>query len=125
METINNTQESFFYLWRLMRRTRQFCRTHHKRFCIRHVLELWFEGEATAEFIWQVCHLCEQAGWDELPAPSLFPRQHRELLRAIVAVRTGTSYYRINLHALDAAYAQAFPNSTPINVNKKRRKRSE
>ena len=108
-----------------MRRTRQFCRSHHKRCGIRHVLELWFEGEATAEFIWQVCHLCEQAGWDELPAPSLFPRQHRELLRAIVAVRTGTSYSRINLHALDAAYAQAFPNSTPINVNKKRRKRSE
>ena len=44
---------------------------------------------------------------------------HREFLRAIVAVKTGISYWRINLKALDAAYSIAFPNSTPINVNKK------
>ena len=67
----------------------------------------------------RVCHLCEQEGWNELPKPSLYPRQHRELLRAVVAVRLGISYWRINLKALDAAYSIAFPNSTPINVNKK------
>lgn len=50
----------------------------------------------------------------------LCPRQHRELLRAIVSVRLGISFYRINLQALDAAYTQAFPKSTPINVNKKK-----
>ena len=72
-------------------------------------------------FVWEVCHLCEQEGWNELPLPSLYPRKHRELLRAIVAVKTGISFYKINLKALDAAYSIAFPNSTPINVNKKKR----
>jgi hypothetical protein len=65
--------------------------------------------------------LSEQEGWNELPLPSLYPRNHRELLRAIVAVKMGISYWRINLKALDAAYSIAFPNSTSINVNKKKR----
>ena len=69
-----------------------------------------------------VCHLCEQEGWNELPEPSLFPRKHREFLRAIVAVKTGISFWRINLKALDAAYSIAFPKSTPININKKGKK---
>ena len=59
---------------------------------------------------------------DELPPPQLYPRQHRELLRAIVAVRTGISYYKIDLKALDSAYSIAFPHSTPLNINKKKRK---
>jgi hypothetical protein len=42
------------------------------------------------------------------------------LLRAIVAVRTGISFWKINLKALDSAYSIVFPNSTPINVNKKK-----
>ena len=42
---------------------------------------------------------------------------------AIVAVRLGISYWKINLKALDKAYSIAFPNSTPINVNKKKKKR--
>ena len=67
----------------------------------------------------KLCHLCEQEGWNELPPPSLYPRKHREFLRAIVAVRLGISYWKVNLKALDAAYSIAFPNSTPINVNKK------
>ena len=33
----------------------------------------------------------------------------------------GISYWKVNLKALDAAYSIAFPNSTPINVNKKKR----
>lgn len=65
--------------------------------------------------------LSEQAGWDELQAPSLYPRKHRELLRAIVAVKTGISFYKVDLKALDKAYSIAFPHSTPINVNKKKR----
>ena len=76
---------------------------------------------ADDDFIWEVCRLCEQEGWNELPAPSLYPRKHRELLRAIVAVKTGISFWKINLRALDKAYSIAFPNSTPINVNKKKR----
>jgi hypothetical protein len=42
-------------------------------------------------------------------------------LSSIVAVRLGISYYKVNLKALDAAYSIAFPNSTPINVNKKKK----
>ena len=80
-----------------------------------------FDTEADDEFIWQVCRMCELEGMNELQKPSLYPRQHRELLRAIVAARTGISYYRIDLKALDAAYSIAFPNSTPININKKKR----
>ena len=106
----------------MLGRTRRVLRAHYMRFCIRRVLKLWFDGEATDEFIWQVCNLCGLAGMDELPSPKLYPRQHRELLRAIVAVRTGISYYRIDLKALDAAYSIAYPNSTPLNVNKKKRR---
>ena len=118
---ITNTQECFVQLWLLLERTRRLLGGQCKRFCIRRVLKAWFGYEASDNFIWEVCHLCEQEGWNELPLPSLYPRQHRELLRAIVAVKTGISFYRINLRALDAAYSVAFPKSTPINVNKKKR----
>jgi hypothetical protein len=121
MITIENNQECFVQLWRMLERTRRLLGGQYKRFCIRHVLKSWFGVEATDDFIWEVCHLSEQEGWNELPLLSLYPRQHRELLRAIVAVKTGISFYRVNLKALDAAYSIAFPKSTPINVNKKKR----
>jgi hypothetical protein len=121
MVKIANDMDCFVMLWRMLGRTRRLCRLHCKRFCIRRVLQLWFGGEATEEFIWQVCRQCELCGWDELPPPQLYPRQHRELLRAIVAVRTGISFYKIDLKALDAAYSTAYPRSTPLNVNKKKR----
>ena len=114
----------FVQLWLMLGRTRRLLRAHYKRFCIRRVLQLWFDGEANEEFIWQVCNLCEQCGWDELPPPQLYPRPHRELLRAIVAARTDISYYRVDLKAIDAAYSIAYPNSTPININKKKRRKS-
>jgi len=38
-----------------------------------------------------------------------------------VSVRLGISYYKIDLKALDSAYSIVFPDSTPINVNKKKR----
>ena len=122
MVKIENNQECFVKLWLRLERTRRLFGGQCKRFCIRSVLKLWFGGEATDNFIWEVCHLCEQEGWNELPLPSLYPRRHRELLRAIVAVRTGISFWKINLKVLDAAYSEAFPHSTPINVNKKKRK---
>ena len=121
MIEIQNTQECFVQLWRMLERTRRLLGGQYKRYCIRHVLKSWFGGEATDNFIWEVCHLCEQEGWNELPLPSLHPRRHRELLRAIVAVRMGISYWKVHLKALDTAYSIAFPNSTPINVNKKRK----
>ena len=119
MITIENNQECFVQLWRRLERTRLLLGGQYKRFCIRNVLKAWFGYEATDDFIWEVCHQATvddepQEGWNELPLPSLYPRKHRELLRAIVAVRLGISYYRINLYSI------AFPQSTPINVNKKR-----
>ena len=128
LETMNfeNTQDCFVQLWRRLERTRQLLHTHYKRFCIRNVLKAWFGTEATDDFIWQVCRLAAvsdepQAGWDELPRPSLYPRRHRELLRAVVALRTGISFWSIDLKALDSAYTVVFPHSTPINTRKKKR----
>ncbi len=118
---VENTKDCFVQLWLRLERTRRLFGGQYKRFCIRNLLKSWFGGEATDDMIWEVCHLCEQEGWNELPAPSLYPRKHRELLRAIVAIRTGISFWKINLKALDAAYSIAFPKSTPINVNKKKR----
>ena len=119
MITIDNTQSCFVLLWLRLERTRRLLGGQYKRFCIRNVLKAWFGVKATDDFIWEVCHLCGQEGWNELPLPSLYPRKHRELLRAILAVRLGISFWKINLKALDAAYSIAFPNSTPININKK------
>ena len=126
MITIENNQECFVQLWRMLERTRRLLGGQYKRFCIRRVLKLWFGVEANDDFIWEVCHMAAvdgepQEGWNELPVPSLYPRKHRELLRAIVAVKTGISFYKIDLKALDRAYSIAFPHSTPINVNKKKK----
>ena len=121
MIEVQNNKACFVQLWLQLERTRQLLRGQCKRFCIRRILKSWFPAEATDNFIWEVCHLCEQEGWNELQAPSLYPRKHRELLRAIVSIKTGISFYKVDLKALDAAYSIAFPNSTPINVNKKRK----
>ena len=121
MMDIQNNQACFVQLWLQLERTRQLLTRQCKRFCIRRILKSWFLAEANDDFIWEVCNLCDQAGWDELQAPSLYPRRHRELLRAVVAVKTGISFYRVNLKALDKAYCIAFPKSTPININKKKR----
>ena len=127
MMNIENTQECFVQLWRKLERTRRLLGGQYKRFCIRNVLKLWFPAEATDDFVWEVCHTAvvddePQEGWNELPPPTLYPRKHRELLRAIVALKTGTSYWKINLRALDKAYSIAFHKSTTINVNKKKNK---
>ena len=121
MMNIENNKECFVQLWLRLERTRQLLGGQYKRFCIRRVLKTWFGFEANDNFIWEVCNRSGQAGWDELPLPSLYPRKHRELLRAIVSVKTAISYYKVDLKALDAAYSSAFPKSTPINVNKKKR----
>ena len=122
MICVENNQECFVQLWLRLERTRRLLGGQYKRFCIRNVLKSWFGGEADDDMIWEVCRLSEQEGWNELPLPSLYPRKHREFLRAVVAVRLGISFYKkVNLKALDAAYSIAFPNSTPINVNKKKK----
>ena len=121
MMDIQNNQECFVVLWRKLERTRQLLTRQCKRFCIRRILKSWFPAEANDDFIWEVCNLCDQEGWNELPLPSLYPRKHRELLRAIVSLNTGISFYKVDLKALDKAYSIVFPNSTTINVNKKKK----
>ena len=99
----------------------------YKRFCIRRVLQSWFGSEATDDFVWEVCFntvVDEQQvyGLDMLPLPALHPRVSREFLRALVAVKLGIGMRKVDLKALDRAYSAAFPHSTPLNVNKKKRK---
>ena len=99
----------------------------YRRFCIRRVMHSWLGSEATDEMIGEVCELAATHeyepvyGLDELPAPGLHPRKCREFLRALVAVRLGIGVRKVDLKALDRAYSVAFPHSTPLNVNKKRR----
>ena len=95
MFEVQNNQECFVQLWRMLERTRRLLGGQYKRFCIRHVLKSWFGAEANDDlpsashltlghqqaslhgprsfddFIWKVCHLSEQEGWNELPPPSL------------------------------------------------------
>ena len=129
---ISNTQECFVQLWLRLERTRRLLEGQYKRYSVRNVLKLWFGSEATDEFIWEVCRMATLGlnngnddepiyGNDTLPLPSLYPRKHRELLRAIVAMRLGLSIRKVSLPALDAAYSIAFPKSTAINVNKKKK----
>lgn len=125
MITIENNYECFVALWRQLERTRQMFGMQYRRFCIRRVLVSWLGSEATDDMIWEVCFNTvvegEQLwGLDELPAPALHPRASREFLRALVAVRLGIGMRKVDLRALDKAYSVAFPNSTPLNVNKKK-----
>jgi hypothetical protein len=126
MMKIENNEKCFVQLWLRLERTRQLLGMQYKRFCIRRVMKSWLGSEATDDMIWEVCFRTvvddEQVyGLDELPAPALHPRKSREFLRALVAVKLGIGMRKVNLDALDRAYSVAFPHSTPLNVNKKRR----
>ena len=121
---IRNNQECFVKLWRMLERTRLLMGTHYKRFCVRNVLKAWFGQEATDDFIWEVCCTASNAlnsaddepvyGLDMLPPPRQCPRRHRELLRAIVAVKLGIGVRRVNGKELEAAYGIAFPGEKPF-----------
>lgn len=126
MIEIRNDYECFVQLWLQLERTRQMFGMQYKRFCIRRVLQSWLGSEATDDFVWEVCFntvVDEQQmyGLDMLPAPALHPRVSREFLRALVAVKLGIGMRKVDLKALDRAYSAAFPHSTPLNVNKKKR----
>ena len=126
MIEIRNDYECFVQLWLRLERTRQMFGMQYKRFCIRRVLQSWLGSEATDDFVWEVCFntvVDEQQvyGLDMLPAPALHPRASREFLRALVAVKLGIGMRKVDLKALDRAYSAAFPHSTPLNVNKKKR----
>lgn len=127
MIEIQNNMESFVQLWQQLERTRQMFGMQYRRFCIRRVMHSWLGSEATDEMIWEVCQRAAAHeydpvyGLDELPIPALHPRRCREFLRALIAVRLGIGVRNVDLKALDRAYSVAFPHSTPLNVNKKRR----
>ena len=122
---ITNDEQCFVQLWLQLERTRRLLASRYKRYCIRNILKDWFGPKATDDFIWEVCNLTvvddqQVYGYDVLPPPKLYPRKHRELLRAIVAVVLNIGMRKVKLRALDSAYSIAFPKSTPINVNKKK-----
>ena len=122
---ITNDEQCFVQLWLQLERTRRLLASRYKRYCIRNILKDWFGTKATDDFIWEVCNLTvvddqQVYGYDVLPPPKLYPRKHRELLRAIVAVALNIGMRKVKLRALDSAYSIAFPKSTPINVNKKK-----
>ena len=122
---IENTQECFVQLWLRLERTRRLLGGQYHRFCIRHILKAWYGTRATDDFIWEVCNRTvvddqQVYGYDALPPPKLYPRKHREFLRALVSVTLDIGLRKVNLRALDRAYSIAFPHSTPLNVNKKK-----
>lgn len=123
---------SMVQLWQMLERTEKFFKGNNKRFCPRSILKLWCaEGIIKASpkegglkmTIFDVCQLSALEGYEELPRVRLYPRKHRELLRAIIAVTQGIGMRRVDTRALDDAFSIAFPRATPINVNKKRRER--
>lgn len=127
MVTIENSYECFVELWRQLERTRQLMGMQYRRFCIRRVMKAWLGEAATDEMVWEVCRLATMdeerpvGGLDELPPPGIRPRKSREFLRALVAVREGIGIRKVDLRALDRAYSAVFPQSRPIDLNKKGR----
>ena len=119
IDKIQNTETCFIQLWLQLELTRQELQQKYKRFSIRNLLKSWFGDQATDDFIWEVCLKCDQLGMNELPLPDVEPRTHRELLRAIVSVCLADDPTKIDLQALDKAYAIAYPQGTPLNLNKK------
>ena len=119
MIQIDNTLGCFVELWRKLEHTRRLHLGHHRRYCVRNILKTWLGLRASDDLIFEVCLRSGMEGWNELPPPQLEPRPHRELLRALTSATLGLSSCKVDLHALDRAYSIAFPQATPINVNKK------
>ena len=118
IDKIENTETCFVQLWLMLEQTRQLLAGQYKRYCIRRVLKAWFGIKATDDFIFEVCLKSELYGYDQLNAPMLDPRPHRELLRAVVATVLDIGMRQVDLHALDAAYRIAYPDGITLNVNK-------
>ena len=136
---IENTLEGYKALWQQLETTRQLFVQQGKRYCLRSVILSWArqgflqpaegnvrEPQSTDDLIWNICRLTaygkyQVLGRDELPPPSLAPRKHREILIALVMQVLFLSKQRIDHVAVDVAYRLVFPQSTPLNVAKKRK----
>ncbi len=138
---IENNLPCFVMLWQQLEHTRQLLVGQHRRFCVRSIIRSWVRlgiidlesthpqlsnSQILSDLVWEVCLRAsrpgnEVFGLNELPPPSTHPRIHREILRSLVMVSLGLGKHNVRLHDLDEAYHIAFPNSTPLNVAKKRR----
>ena len=112
------TLADYTALWQKLEDTRLEFREAGKLFCIRRVLQEWLGSEATDNMIFEVCNRAEQCGYDPLPLPALYPLPHREFLRAYLMVLRPCSLVRLSW--LDRAYSKVFPQSTPLNVWRKK-----
>jgi len=147
---IANNYDSFVCLWRQVRQTYEHFRAHHQRFCVRRIIQHWRregiitdqhlraatpqsdgsssesplrEGDGGVDnLIWEICFRSELQGYDDLGPPDLYPRPLREMIRSLVSVTQGIGMRKVLLRDLDRAYSEVFPDSTPINVAKKKRK---
>ena len=132
---IDNTLDGYVQLWLRLESTRQLLQGQCRRYCVRNIIRSWLHagtlptrhGQTMTldDVVWMVCWKASTIetilGWNELPPPTTHPRIHRELLCALAQVMLHIGHNRVNLKALDEAYCIAFPNSTPLNVGKKKR----
>lgn len=116
---IDDSLACYEMLWKKLETTRTQFLGQYKRYCIRNIVRSWLPAQSTELFLWNVCNLCQQPGYQELPPPSLHPCKHREFLIALVSTCTGIGIRSLNKRALDQAYSQVFPRSTPINTFKR------
>lgn len=121
VENLVNDVMYYARLWRMLERYRQWCMENHKRFCLRRVVKLYFGETVMLERqILQACRISLLGGYEELPPAASHPRRQREMVRALACMELGLTERRINLHLMDAAYSVVFPDSTPLNINKKK-----
>ena len=90
MICVENNQECFVVLWRKLERTRLLFGGQCKRYCIRNVLKAWFGGEATDDFIWEVCRLTGIGPDEPLGIPSDKPSRWMKLGAAMCVQECGS-----------------------------------
>ena len=113
---VADSKAGYVRLWQELERTRLAFEETLKRFCIRRILQSWLPDLATDDFIFDVCSWCEIGGYEELPAPAENPKPARRFLLALVRMVLQQVPDR---KAVDAAYSEVFPQSTPIHLDKK------
>ena len=126
---IENNKQCFVQLWLRLERTRRLLASQYKRYCIRNILKDWFGTRATDDFIWEVCNSIvldddnQVYGYDALPPPKLYPRKHREFLRALIAVVLNIGIRKVDAKALNKAYEKAFPQGKKLKSDRKKKEK--
>ncbi len=122
MEKFGNNFDTYLYLWRLFRYTRQSFHGRFKIFCPRRILQEWLPEKADDDFIYEVCSVAGLDGFYQLPRPSVYPLPGREFIKSLVRVLLDLKEREVNFDDLDRAYSAVYPKSTPINLVKKGRR---